>query len=108
MVTVYYRYIRRLKVTKSSDPKHERGEARRVGYNTPIDKTPNTTGPPQEESGMTSSESRAQTTSQPDEQNAGHESRYVNVERAVPMNEYEKLDSPNASSQNVYEQITST
>ena len=105
MVTVYYRYIRRL---KSTNPKHERSEARRVDYSTPIENAPNTTGPLQVESGMTSSESRAQTSSQPDEQNAGHESRYVNVERAVPMNEYEKLDSPKDISHNVYEQITST
>ena len=57
---------------------------------------------------MTSSQTHGGNNSQQVGQNADHESEYVNVEGDVQMNEYEKVDSSNDNSHNVYEQITST
>ena len=89
-------------------PRHEGALASRVDFSTTIENEQNTGRADVSESRMTSSHTRGQNNSQQVGQNADHESGYVNVERDVQMNEYEKLDSPNDISQNVYEKITST
>ena len=92
----------------SSNPSQERGEASRVDSSPSVENLQNTGCAVQAKNMMTSSQTHGGNNSQQVGQNADHESGYVNVERDVQMNEYEKVDSSNDNSQNVYEQITST